>query len=101
MKGGHFGRPTQPTVRLPVLDKLISPAAEMAFATLRRSGFVGGLSREVAGEVAEEACSDEFDFPHYCTQWAFDIVGDDTLGADNEARYCVSAQWPNMAHAPK
>jgi len=85
-----------------VLDKLISDAAEKAFVTLRRTGFVGGLSREVAAEVAEEACSDEFDFPNYVAQWAFDIADDDTLGADNEARYCVSAQWPDMAaNAPK
>jgi len=95
MKGGHFGRPTQPTVRLPVLDKLISPAAEKAFGTLRRVGFVGGLSLDVAAEVAEEACSDEFDFPNYVAQWAFDV------GDDDDARYCVSAQWPFMANAPK
>jgi len=87
----------KPEVRLPVLDKLISPAAEVAFTALRRSGFVGGLTREVAGEVIEVALSDDFDWdiPHYIAQWAFDV------GADDDARYCVSAQWPFMANAPK
>jgi len=94
--GNSPARP-KPEVRLPVLDKLISDAAEVAFVLLRRTGFVGGLSRDVADEVAEEACSDEFDRPHFVAQWAFDIADDDVMGADNEARYCVSAQWPDMS----
>jgi len=71
-----------------MLDNIIPDYAAEAYATLRRTGFVGGLSREVAAEVIELAYSDANDIPHYCRQ-----------GADNDARYCLSAQWDDMANA--
>mgnify|MGYP000653058914 CR=1 FL=1 len=67
-------------------DNIFSAAAEKAFATLRRVGFVGGLSRDIAGEVAELAYSNDNDTPHYCRQMP-----------DDDARHCVQAQWDDMA----
>jgi len=72
-----------------MLDNIIPDYAAEAYATLRRTGFCGGLrSRDIAGEVIELAYSDANDTPHYCRQ-----------GNDDDGVYCVSAQWAMMPNA--
>jgi len=74
-----------------LLPNIIANAAEEAYSTLRRVGFVGGLlTRDIAGEVAERAYSDDNDTPYYyyCTN-------------DDDGCYAISAQWDDMAHAPR
>jgi len=71
-----------------LLLPIIPDYAAEAYATLRRTGFVGGLSRDLAGEVAEVAYSDANDIPHYCRQ-----------GNDDDGCYAISAQWDDMAGA--
>jgi len=73
-----------------MLDNIISDAAERAFTTLRRTGFVGGLSREIAAEAVKEARSDINDTPYYyyCTN-------------DDDGCYAISAQWDDMPNATR
>jgi len=74
-----------------LLPNIIANAAEEAYATLRRTGFCGGLrSRDIAGEVIELACSDANDTPNYIEQ-----------GCDDDGCYAISAQWDDMPNATR
>ena len=67
-----------------LLPNIIPDQVAIAYATLRRAGFVGGLSRELAESVAARAHADA-DTPNYVTQ-----------GADSDGNCCVSANWDYM-----
>jgi len=74
-----------------MLDNIIPDYAAEAYATLRRTGFCGGLrSRDIAGEVIELACSDINDTPNYIEQ-----------GCDDDGCYAISAQWDDMRDATR
>ena len=72
-----------------LLPNIIPDQVAPAYATLRRIGFVRGLTLEVARAVVARARLGHGqtggDMPHYVTQ-----------GADADGDCCVSANWDYM-----